>query len=119
MRRIPTGLVLGTPSPSIGRGGRARSASDGRANPQSSCPLDNNLPLWLSRRVVSVCLTLTAHARGCDMATATLSNIVCETDKGLSTVPLVDERAFGLWQKDIPAAYRGLGARELTERIGA
>jgi quinolinate synthase len=53
------------------------------------------------------------------MATATLSTIVCETDKGLSTVPLVDERAFGLWQKDIPAAYRGLGARELTERIGA
>jgi quinolinate synthase len=53
------------------------------------------------------------------MATATLPNLVCETDKGLSTVPLVEERAFGLWQKDIPAPYRGLGARELTERIGA
>ena len=53
------------------------------------------------------------------MATAILPNLVCETDKGLSTVPLVEERAFGLWQKDIPAAYRGLGARELTDRIGA
>jgi quinolinate synthase len=46
-----------------------------------------------------------------------LSDIVCETDKGLSTVPLVEERAFGLWQNDIPAEYRGLTASEVTERI--
>ena len=46
-----------------------------------------------------------------------LSNLICETDRGLSTVPLVEERAFGLWQNDIPSAYRGLGAQELRERI--
>ena len=50
-------------------------------------------------------------------ATVLLSDIVCETDKGLSTVPLVEERAFGLWQNDIPAQYRGLTASEITERI--
>lgn len=46
-----------------------------------------------------------------------LAELVCETDKGLSTVPLVEERAFGLWQHDIPAAYRGLGPAELIRRI--
>lgn len=52
------------------------------------------------------------------MVTATrLSNLICETDKGLSTVPLLEERAFGLWQNDIPPVYRGLGALELSERI--
>ncbi len=50
-------------------------------------------------------------------ATVTLSNAICETDKGLDTVPLLDERAFGLWQKDIPAEYRGLTAAQLTERV--
>jgi quinolinate synthase len=54
------------------------------------------------------------------MTTATIElNQICETDNGISTVPLVEERAFGLWQGDIPAGYRGLGARELTERIHA
>ncbi|MGD9894163.1 MAG: quinolinate synthase NadA [Dehalococcoidia bacterium] len=43
----------------------------------------------------------------------------CETDAGIDTVPLADERAFGLWQKDIPTEYRGLDARALTKRIGA
>jgi len=53
------------------------------------------------------------------MALTLLNNLVCETDKGIQTVPLVEERAFGLWQNDIPAAYRGLDAATLTERIGA
>ncbi len=52
-------------------------------------------------------------------ATVLLSDLICETDKGLATVPLAEERAFGLWQKDIPAEYRGLSAAELTARIGA
>ena len=52
------------------------------------------------------------------MTTITLSQI-CETDNGISTVPLAEERAFSLWQTDIPAEYRGLDARTLTERIHA
>jgi quinolinate synthase len=52
------------------------------------------------------------------MATITLGQI-CETDNGINMVPLVDERAFGLWQRTIPEEYRGLDARALTERIGA
>jgi quinolinate synthase len=52
-------------------------------------------------------------------ATVLLSDIICETDKGLATVPLIEERAFGLWQNDIPAAYRGLTAPAITARIGA
>jgi quinolinate synthase len=53
------------------------------------------------------------------MATTLLNSLICETDKGITTVPLAEERAFGLWQGEIPARYRGLGAVELTERIGA
>src|SRR5262245_51610971 len=53
------------------------------------------------------------------MATTLLNSLVCETDKGLVTVPLVEERAFGLWQHDIPAEYRALSADELTARIRA
>ena len=55
--------------------------------------------------------------RGAVAASVVLSDSICETDKGLSTVPLVEERAFGLWQKDIPAEYRGLTATELTARV--
>jgi len=36
------------------------------------------------------------------MTTISLSQI-CETDNGITTVPLAEERAFGLWQTDIPA----------------
>jgi quinolinate synthase len=50
------------------------------------------------------------------MTTITL-NQICETDAGISTIPLAEERAFGLWQHDIPAEYRGLTAAQLTERI--
>jgi quinolinate synthase len=53
------------------------------------------------------------------MVQVVLSDLVCETDKGLTTVPLVEERAFALWQNDIPAEYRGLTAPELTARIRA
>src|SRR5215211_8646021 len=51
--------------------------------------------------------------------TTILLNEICETDNGISTVPLAEERAFGPWQGDIPAEYRGLDARALAERIGA
>jgi quinolinate synthase len=51
--------------------------------------------------------------------TTILLNQICETDAGISTIPLTDERAFGLWQKDIPEEYRGLDARTLIARIRA
>ena len=43
----------------------------------------------------------------------------CETDGGLETAPLAAEVSFGSWQRDIPEAYRALGAEALTARIGA
>jgi quinolinate synthase len=48
---------------------------------------------------------------------AALPDSACET--GLGTVPLIEERHFGLWQNQIPAAYRNLGAEALTRRINA
>jgi quinolinate synthase len=46
-----------------------------------------------------------------------LPDAACET--GLNTIPLVEERSFGRWQTEIPAAYRGVGIEELTRRIQA
>src|SRR5918997_408013 len=70
---------------------------------------------------ISKCASDTKMAgRGRDHPMTTiLLNDICETDAGISTVPLADERAFGLWQRDIPAEYRGLTAAQLTERIHA
>ncbi len=48
-----------------------------------------------------------------------LSDIVCETNTGLATVPLVEERSFASWQRDIPAEYWALSADELALRIRA
>ena len=48
-----------------------------------------------------------------------LSDIVCETNTGLVTVPLVEERSFASWQRDIPAEYWALSADELALRIRA
>ena len=43
----------------------------------------------------------------------------CETDAGITTVPLTQEVAFGSWQRGIPEEYWALGAEELTARIRA
>ena len=43
----------------------------------------------------------------------------CETDAGITTVPLTQEVAFGSWQRGIPEEYWSLTAQELTERIRA
>ena len=43
----------------------------------------------------------------------------CETDAGITTVPLTQEVAFGSWQRGIPEEYWSLSAEELTERIRA
>ncbi len=43
----------------------------------------------------------------------------CETDVGLMTVPLSQERAFPTWQRDIPREYFQLDAAALRERIAA
>jgi quinolinate synthase len=47
------------------------------------------------------------------------SQLQCETDTGIETIPLLDEVSFGSWQRVIPAEYQGLGAEELTRRIRA
>src|SRR5687767_12514388 len=43
---------------------------------------------------------------------------VCASDR-LEAVPLVEERAFAVWQKDIPDAYLKLSPLELDVRIAA
>ncbi|MGI8554571.1 MAG: quinolinate synthase NadA [Dehalococcoidia bacterium] len=48
---------------------------------------------------------------------AAIPDSACETE--LITVPLVQERAFGSWQDDIPAAYRRLSSDGLSARINA
>ncbi|MBF8268278.1 MAG: nadA [Dehalococcoidia bacterium] len=44
-------------------------------------------------------------------------NEVCQQDIELETVPLSQESAFVLWQKDIPEEYWSLTADEMKERI--
>ncbi|HEY8491178.1 MAG TPA: quinolinate synthase NadA [Dehalococcoidia bacterium] len=48
-----------------------------------------------------------------------LPDIICETDTGLATVPLVRERAFAAWQHDIPQEYWTLDGPALTARVAA
>jgi len=45
-----------------------------------------------------------------------LPGIACEADSTV-TVPLREERSFGFWQQEIPAAYRDLEPGEIIERI--
>src|SRR5918992_5937637 len=47
------------------------------------------------------------------------SQLQCETDTGIETIPLAEEVSFGSWQRGIPEEYRALGAEELTRRIRA
>ena len=46
------------------------------------------------------------------------AGIACESDS-IETVPLVEERSFAYWQKEIPEAYWSLTADEITERIAS
>ena len=48
-----------------------------------------------------------------------IGQLQCETDTGIETIPLVEERAFGSWQPSIPERYQRMGAEELTTRIRA
>ncbi|MSQ28913.1 MAG: quinolinate synthase NadA [Dehalococcoidia bacterium] len=47
------------------------------------------------------------------------AQLQCETDTGITTIPLSQEVSFGSWQRGIPEAYWGLDAEELTARIRA
>src|SRR2546423_12588122 len=46
-----------------------------------------------------------------------MAGIACETDTGITTMPLSSEPSFAYWQQDIPSEYWDLGATELIERI--
>ncbi len=43
----------------------------------------------------------------------------CETDTGITTLPLSEEVSFGSWQQTIPEEYWSLEADELVERVRA
>ena len=45
-----------------------------------------------------------------------LAGIACESDS-TETVPLTEERSFGIWQQDIPEQYAALEPQEISERI--
>jgi quinolinate synthase len=49
----------------------------------------------------------------------TASQLQCETDTGIETIPLAEEVSFGSWQRGIPEEYQALDAEELTRRIRA
>jgi quinolinate synthase len=46
-----------------------------------------------------------------------LAGIACETNTGITTLPLSSEASFAYWQQDIPREYWDLDAAALTERI--
>jgi quinolinate synthase len=46
-----------------------------------------------------------------------ISQLQCETDTGIETVPLSEEVSFGSWQPEIPERYWGMDAEELSQRI--
>ena len=48
-----------------------------------------------------------------------IAQLQCETDAGIETIPLVEERAFSSWQPTIPERYQRMGVEELTRRIHA
>jgi quinolinate synthase len=45
------------------------------------------------------------------------AGIACETDTGITTLPLSSEPSFAYWQQDIPQEYWNLTADQLTERV--
>ena len=48
-----------------------------------------------------------------------IAQLQCETDTGIATIPLVEERAFASWQPSIPERYQHLDADALAQRIRA
>ncbi len=46
-----------------------------------------------------------------------ISQLQCETDTGIDTVPLSEEVSFGSWQPEIPERYWAMDAQELSGRI--
>ena len=46
-----------------------------------------------------------------------ISQLQCETDTGIDTVPLSDEVSFGSWQPEIPERYWSMAAQELWDRV--
>ena len=49
--------------------------------------------------------------------TIPLAGIACETQTGITTLPLSKEPSFAYWQQDIPAEYWDLDAKTLVERV--
>ena len=48
-----------------------------------------------------------------------VSQLQCETDTGIETVPLAQETSFRSWQQEIPEQYWELGAEQLVTRVRA
>ena len=48
-----------------------------------------------------------------------VSQLQCETDTGIETIPLSEEVSFGSWQPEIPERYWSMDAEELSTRIRA
>ena len=48
-----------------------------------------------------------------------IAQLQCETDAGIETIPLSEERAFSSWQPTIPERYQRMDVEELTRRIRA
>ncbi len=48
-----------------------------------------------------------------------IPQLQCETDTGITTLPLSQEVSFGSWQQSIPQEYWDLGSAELVARIRA
>jgi quinolinate synthase len=46
-----------------------------------------------------------------------LAGIACETNTGITTLPLSSEASFAYWQQDIPAEYGDLDAQQLIDRV--
>jgi quinolinate synthase len=46
-----------------------------------------------------------------------LAGIACETNTGITTLPLSSEPSFAYWQQDIPAEYWDLDAQQLIDRV--
>ncbi len=46
-----------------------------------------------------------------------LAGIACETNTGITTLPLSSEPSFAYWQQDIPSDYWDLDAQQLIDRV--
>jgi len=46
-----------------------------------------------------------------------LAGIACETNTGITTLPLSAEPSFAYWQQDIPSEYWDLDAQQLIDRV--